>query len=162
MFSKTLFVAAFAALSQMVVASPPGCMLGAINTYKNPADIKAVCQTKDITNQIVKLCGGQAQDALDAFADVCNGAGVTVSTKLPTTASGSASPTGTSASSSGTSGSANASNTGAASPTGNNGSPAASGTGSAAPAEASGGAATSLEISAVALLAGLGVVVAAL
>ena len=80
MFSKTLFVAAFAALSQMVVASPPGCMLGAINTYKNPADIKAVCQTKDITNQIVKLCGGQAQDALDAFADVCNGAGVTICT----------------------------------------------------------------------------------
>lgn len=86
-----------------------------------------------------------------------------VANKLPTSASGSASPTGTDASKSG-SASGSAATTGAASPSGSGtGSTekSPSGTSSGGPAQNTGAAGT-LEISAAALLAGLGVVVAAL
>lgn len=80
MFSKTLFTLAFAAVASVVSASPPGCLLGAVNTYDKPSDIKAVCSAKDISTQIVQKCGDKAQDALSALADICNDAGVKVCT----------------------------------------------------------------------------------
>ncbi|KAL1612403.1 hypothetical protein SLS60_000629 [Paraconiothyrium brasiliense] len=166
MLSKSLFAVAFAAVAAVTsAASPPGCLLGAVNTYDTPSDIKAVCSAKDITTQISKNCGDKAEDALSALADICNDAGVKVSTKLPTSASGTASPTGTGASSKS---SGSAESTGSASPSSSSSSSsgstenaAASGTTSGSPAENT-GAAGALEISATALLAGLGVFVAAL
>ncbi|KAJ4294491.1 hypothetical protein N0V90_008182 [Kalmusia sp. IMI 367209] len=129
MFSKTLFITAFAAISSV----------------------------------ISKKCGDKAQDALDALADICNDAGVEVSTKLPSTASGSASPTGTGSSSKN---SGSASSTGAASPSSSgsteNAATSPSATGSSPETQPSGSAAGKLDLSAAALLASFGIVVAAL
>lgn len=84
MFSKTLFAVAFAAVASVAsAASPPGCLLGAVNTYDTPSDIKAVCSAKDITSKISQACGDKAQDALSALADICNDAGVKVCTLFP-------------------------------------------------------------------------------
>ncbi|KAF2441623.1 hypothetical protein P171DRAFT_434278 [Karstenula rhodostoma CBS 690.94] len=170
MFSKAFFAVAFAAVASVAsAASPPGCLLGAVNTYDTPSDIKAVCSAKDITTQISQKCGKKAEDALAALADICNDAGVKVSTKLPTsasgTASGTASPTGTGASSK-SSATGTAHSTGSASPSSSSGTTedaanSPSGTASSQPAENT-GAAGALEVSAAALLAGLGIFVAAL
>jgi hypothetical protein len=85
MFSKTFFAVAFAAVASVAsaAASPPGCLLGAVNTYDSPSDIKAVCSAKDITTQVSKKCGDKAEDALAALADICNDAGVKVCTLTP-------------------------------------------------------------------------------
>jgi hypothetical protein len=79
MLSRTLFTATlFALTSFSAAAAPPGCLLGAVNTYADPADVKAVCQSKDATQTIQKFCGDATKDALSAFADICMGAGVKV------------------------------------------------------------------------------------
>lgn len=82
MFSKSFFVVAIAALAQLnvVLASPPGCLLGAVNSYDDPSNIAGVCKEKDATSKIAKLCGDSSKDALAAFADICNSAGVKVGT----------------------------------------------------------------------------------
>ncbi|KAF2467079.1 uncharacterized protein BDR25DRAFT_345241 [Lindgomyces ingoldianus] len=178
MFGKANFLLAFVAVAKLVVATPPACLLGAINTYSTPSDISAVCKSKDITGTIAKFCGNDTKDALSAFADVCNKAGVKVSTDIPTTATGSVKPSGTGNASSiivytTTSFDSSCSCTktaaitsqvavgptiGLATTTGS-GSP--SGTGTAGAPQGT-GAAGKTRISAAALLAGLGVMAAAL
>ncbi|KAF2013842.1 hypothetical protein BU24DRAFT_424876 [Aaosphaeria arxii CBS 175.79] len=160
MFSKTTLFLAFTAVASVVsAASPPGCLLGAVNTYKSPSDISAVCKSKDATSKIQEYCGAATSDALSAFADICNKAGVEVETKI-SSSTGSAKPTGTGASSAQPSGaSATVTTTG-----GNNvNSPAQTGSasGTSAPTETP-GAAGKLEISAAALFAGLGAIAAML
>lgn len=78
MFSKTIFVAAFAAIATVASAANPGCLLGAVNEHESPADIKAVCSSKDIVKQVQDTCGDDTKEALAALADICNGAGVQV------------------------------------------------------------------------------------
>lgn len=78
MLTKTLFTATFFALASFTVATPPGCLLGTVNSYDNPADIKAVCSAKGASQTIQKYCGDSTKQALEAFADVCNGVGVKV------------------------------------------------------------------------------------
>lgn len=80
MLSKTLLFAFLSATAAVVSASPPGCLLGAINEYSKPSDIKAVCSEKDITSNVSKKCNDDTQDALNALADICNGAGVKICT----------------------------------------------------------------------------------
>lgn len=79
MFSKATLFFAFAAVASVArAASPPGCLLGAVNTYDKPADISAVCKSKDATTKIAKYCGDDTDAALEAFADICNAKGVEV------------------------------------------------------------------------------------
>lgn len=79
MFGKTTLFFAFTAVVSLVnAASPPGCLLGAVNTYQDPADIASVCKSKDATSKIAKYCGDSTSAALEAFADICNGKGVKV------------------------------------------------------------------------------------
>jgi hypothetical protein len=80
MLAKTVFAATFFALAQFAVAMPPGCLLGAVNEYSDPADLKAVCKAKDLTTQIAKFCGDDTKAALSAVADICNEQGVKVCT----------------------------------------------------------------------------------
>lgn len=80
MFSKTLFAVAFAAIASVASAANPGCLLGAVNEYDSPSDIKAVCSAKDLTTQVQSKCGDSTKDALAAMADICNDAGVTICT----------------------------------------------------------------------------------
>lgn len=78
MLAKTIFAATFLALAQFAVATPPGCLLGAVNTYDDASDIKTVCKSKDLSSQVEKYCGDSAEAAMEALADICNDAGVKV------------------------------------------------------------------------------------
>jgi len=162
MFSKATFFLAFVALAKLSVAAGPGCLLGAINTYNDPADIKAVCDAKDAQSVIKKFCGDSTNDALSAFAEVCNKAGVKVSIDVSQSGSvsvtGSAKPSGTGAVASGASTLVPASATGTGAGAGATG-PAATTTGGAAQST---GAAGKLEVGAAALFAGFGLLAAAL
>jgi hypothetical protein len=162
MLAKTVFAATFFALAQFAVASPPGCLLGAINQYSDPADLKSVCKAKDVTSKIASFCGDNTKDALSAFADVCNGQGIKVSTDVPTS-TGSVKPSGTgaSASASGTGSSNDSSSnstlataTGAAPKPSGSAAGSATGTSTGALAEST-GAAGKLEIGLAAAIAGL-------
>ncbi|KAH6639744.1 hypothetical protein C7974DRAFT_470200 [Boeremia exigua] len=99
MLAKTVFAATFFALAQFAVASPPGCLLGAVNQYSDPADLKSICKAKDATTKITSFCGDDSKAALSAFADICNSQGVKVATDVPTS-TGSVKPSGTGASAS--------------------------------------------------------------
>ena len=79
MLFNTLFAATFLALTSFTVAAPPpGCLLGAVNSYEDPSDVKSVCEAKDASKTIAKMCGDDTKAALSAFADICNTAGVKV------------------------------------------------------------------------------------
>lgn len=161
MFSKSIFVLAFAAVAQFAsAASPPGCMLGAINTYETPADIESVCKEKDAGSKIVKYCGDASQQAMVAFADVCKAKGVSVSTDLP---SSTASSKATGTASSQATGSADATTLTTATGTAAGGSPQNTGGAgdspsasrtTGAPAQST-GAAGRLEVAGLAVVAGL-------
>ena len=159
MLAKTVFAATLFALAQFAVASPPGCLLGAINQYSDPADLKSVCQAKDVTSKIASFCGDNTKDALSAFADVCNGQGVKVSTNVPTS-TGSVKPSGTGASASST-GSADDSSSNSTLATATGASPKPSGSAASATGTSTGalaestGAAGKLEIGFAAAIAGL-------
>jgi hypothetical protein len=163
MLARTLFTATFFALASFTIATPPGCLLGAVNSYDDPADVKSVCSEKDAAKTIAKFCGDSTKDALAAFADICNGAGVKVSTDVPKS-SGSASATA-SATASGSKASATVSGSIILQPSGNatvptsfrpsaTGAGGASGTSTGRVSEST-GAAGKLEIGLAAAFAGL-------
>jgi hypothetical protein len=83
MLARTLFTATFFALASFTIATPPGCLLGAVNSYDDPANVKSVCSEKDASKTIAKFCGDSTKNALAAFADICNGAGVKVCKYTP-------------------------------------------------------------------------------
>ncbi|KAI8934234.1 hypothetical protein NX059_008980 [Plenodomus lindquistii] len=170
MLAKTIFAATFLALAQFAVATPPGCLLGAVNTYDDPSDIKTVCKSKDLGSKVEKYCGDNSADAMSALADICNEQGVKVSTAVSGSASATKSASGSHATGSYASGTASGgaypTGSGSGSGSGSNstvptatGGPAASG--GAATAIASGGvpestgAAGRMEIGVAAILAGL-------
>lgn len=74
-------VAVLAIVTRVVVASPPACLIGAINTQGNPHDIEGLC-SGDIAKEVAKAlndsCGGDQDIATDWFASVCKDAGVTI------------------------------------------------------------------------------------
>jgi len=78
MLGRTVFAATFFALAQFAMASPPGCLLGAVNQYEDPSDIKAVCKSKDLSSKVAELCGNDAEAAMEAIADICNDVDVDV------------------------------------------------------------------------------------
>ncbi|KAF2793557.1 hypothetical protein K505DRAFT_325373 [Melanomma pulvis-pyrius CBS 109.77] len=163
MFSKATIFLAFVAIAKLAVAAPPACLLGAINQYDDPADIKAVCQSKDAQAKIQKFCGDSTSDALSAFADVCNVAGVKVSTEI--TQSGSATITGSIKATGTGNASTLATATGTAVGTGAGAAgagPTGSATTTGGAAQQTTGAAGKLEIGAAALFAGFGLLAAVL
>jgi len=68
------------------VASPPACLLAAINTQENPADTKTICgKASDVQKTIQSVCpSGDQSAALSAFAETCKAAGITVPTPSAT------------------------------------------------------------------------------
>ncbi|EEH08750.1 hypothetical protein HCBG_02287 [Histoplasma capsulatum G186AR] len=78
--SKFVFFAALMAVFTAVIAVPPGCLIGAINTQKDPGNLKAVCSTEDVQREIVKMCPEDTvKAALKSFSDSCAEAGQKVS-----------------------------------------------------------------------------------
>ncbi|OCK81142.1 hypothetical protein K432DRAFT_381580 [Lepidopterella palustris CBS 459.81] len=90
MFSKSIIVIAFVAIAKLATATPPACLLAAINTADDPSKVSDICQSSKMENTIVSYCGSNTQQALSDYALVCKGAGVTVSSVAPSSATGSA------------------------------------------------------------------------
>jgi hypothetical protein len=80
MHFPTLVAATVLALAHLTLATPPGCLLGAINTYANPADVKTVCQAKDLSSTVLQFCGSDAPAAMQALKDICGDAGQEIGT----------------------------------------------------------------------------------
>jgi hypothetical protein len=79
MYTRTILLTFTATLATFAsAASPPGCLLGAVNTYKDPADLSAVCKDKGAAGKVAKYCGDNAEIAWEAFVDVCKEEGVDV------------------------------------------------------------------------------------
>lgn len=99
MYTKSIFGVVFATLATFAVASPPACLLAAINEQKTDAvEVAKICKdnAKDVQEMLVKVCKTDAQDALNYFADTCKTNGVTVEPfVIPTTTASTAAPTGT-------------------------------------------------------------------
>ncbi|KAF5869860.1 putative gpi anchored cell wall protein [Botrytis fragariae] len=124
-----------------VTATPPACLLAAINVQSDPSDLKALCGTLEdaVAGNITDKCSGDNyKEAVSSYQATCfEGAGVNI-----TITSSSASATGTNTASISGSGSASATATGSgakatgtASATGSSGS-SASATGSTTGASA--------------------------
>jgi hypothetical protein len=78
MLGRTVFAATLFALAQFAVATPPGCLLGAVNQMQDPIDIKAVCQAKDLSSKVADICGDDVQAAMSALKEICGGADVEI------------------------------------------------------------------------------------
>ncbi|PQE23978.1 gpi anchored cell wall protein [Rutstroemia sp. NJR-2017a WRK4] len=133
-------------LLTLVSATPPACLLAAINEQPEPSDLKAICGTLEssVAGNITEKCSGNAYSgAVSAYEATClSSAGVTVSITSSASSSsgtGSASATTTATGSAGAkiSGSANATGSSAASGSKNS---SVSATGSSAAASATNGA----------------------
>ncbi|KAL9068863.1 MAG: hypothetical protein Q9157_006367 [Trypethelium eluteriae] len=76
MFAKaSLVFALFAASAQVAFAVPPSCLLDAINTQPNSADLKSICgkNAGAVKSAITSGCGSNIDDAMSAFKKVCPG-----------------------------------------------------------------------------------------
>ncbi|OCL13881.1 hypothetical protein AOQ84DRAFT_351781 [Glonium stellatum] len=83
MFSKSTFVLAFFAIAKLATATPPACLLAAINTQDDPSKVSDICKSSKMEPTIISYCGDNTQQALSDFASVCKGVGVTVSSAAP-------------------------------------------------------------------------------
>ncbi|KAF7932792.1 uncharacterized protein EAE98_004091 [Botrytis deweyae] len=112
-----------------VTATPPACLLAAINVQSDPSDLKALCGTLEhaVTGNITDRCSGDKyKEAVSSYQATCfEGAGVNI-----TITSSSASATGTNTASISGSGSASASATATATGSGAKATGTASATGS--------------------------------
>jgi len=158
MFAKaSTFLAVFAVAARVAVAAPPACLLAAVNTCENPADIKNICSNESdkVTSYITKNCGDYEDDATKWFKEVCEDAGETISGG----SSNSSSSSTISSSGSKTSSASVLSTAGTAGPTttGNAGTSPTGAAGSASSGAASEGAATRMGMEVVGLAA-IGVV----
>jgi hypothetical protein len=68
-----------------VAATPPACLLAAINTQPNPADLGHICGqgSTEVLAEIKKVCNSDTPAALSAFTEVCKGAGYTPKVPKP-------------------------------------------------------------------------------
>ncbi|KAF7924796.1 hypothetical protein EAE99_006273 [Botrytis elliptica] len=119
-----------------VTATPPACLLAAINVQSDPSDLKALCGTLEhaVTGNITDRCSGDKyKEAVSSYQATCfEGAGVNI-----TITSSSASATGTNTASISGSGSASASASATATGSGAKATGTASATGSSASATGS-------------------------
>jgi len=77
--ARLLLLALLAIIAQVAVATPPACVLAAVNTQPDPSNLKAVCSGDNATTveqYICKNCKDNTDAALSAYADVCESTGV--------------------------------------------------------------------------------------
>lgn len=79
MFSKATIIATVLAVTQVAVATPPACLLAAVNTQQDPSDLKSVCKASEVMSTLKSACHGDYNTAMAAYKSVCKGAGVTIS-----------------------------------------------------------------------------------
>ncbi|EFQ98839.1 hypothetical protein MGYG_01854 [Nannizzia gypsea CBS 118893] len=81
------------------MASPPPCLLGAVNTQGHPGDFETLCGdgSTRVNKDLVKLCGNDYKEALKGFTDACGEAGYKIHL-TPISSSSSSSPSHTASS----------------------------------------------------------------
>ncbi|KKA18021.1 hypothetical protein T310_8035 [Rasamsonia emersonii CBS 393.64] len=119
---------AIVALTGLVAAQTPGCLLSVVGDQPNPADLKTICgdAASKVQSAIKSECGDGSANALQVFSSTCSSAGFHVA-EVTSTASV-VSSTGTATSK--PTGSTSATATGSASGSGATGSSSGSGSGS--------------------------------
>lgn len=75
-----LFSVLFAFLARLAFAIPPACLLHAVNTQDEPADLSAVCGdgALNVQSYMYDNCGNSGDIAQKAFIDTCSSAGTSV------------------------------------------------------------------------------------
>ncbi|KAG9234824.1 hypothetical protein BJ875DRAFT_460702 [Amylocarpus encephaloides] len=142
---STFVLGAIMALARVAIATPPACLLAALQVQTNPADLKSLCGTlqTSMTGNITEKCSGSAESAARrAYADTClSSASVTIPFASSTSSASSSSRTGSTPSISGSTSSSSTSATSTASSTesGNSTATATSSSGTAATAAAGSG-----------------------
>ncbi|QDS76411.1 hypothetical protein FKW77_004067 [Venturia effusa] len=99
---KTILAISVLSIGQLALATPPPCLLAAVNTEPDPSNFKSICgdHASDVQKQIQSVCkGDDATAALTSFADTCKDNGVTVSSA--SSSSSTSEPTSSSESDSG-------------------------------------------------------------
>ncbi|KAL6251488.1 hypothetical protein RBB50_001697 [Rhinocladiella similis] len=86
--------------ARTLAATPPGCLLSAVNTQDNPTDLSSICgdDATDVQSAINSLCSGSNKSAAQsAFIATCSSAGSSVApfTATATTTKGPSSSSGT-------------------------------------------------------------------
>ncbi|KAG4027892.1 hypothetical protein MFRU_026g00730 [Monilinia fructicola] len=130
-----------------VAATPPACLLAAINAQDHPSDLTSLCGTLEnaVTGNITRKCGeGTYDEAVSAYQATClEGAGVSITITSSSSASASVASSATKSATPSSAGPAVASGSGAtstqsakATATATSGSTTAGATGSAASASA--------------------------
>ncbi|KAF7186680.1 hypothetical protein HII31_11912 [Pseudocercospora fuligena] len=72
MFAKASTVFAILAVTaQVVVATPPACVIAAVNTQDDPSDFKAVCGASEVQQYMSSKCGDYLDTAQSYFSDYC-------------------------------------------------------------------------------------------
>ncbi|RHZ47232.1 uncharacterized protein CDV56_104976 [Aspergillus thermomutatus] len=77
-FAKSAFVVSLLALCRVAVAAdPPSCLLAAIGTESNPADLASLCGSASsaVQSQISQSCGDDTQTAMTFYSNTCASAG---------------------------------------------------------------------------------------
>ncbi|KAK4988060.1 hypothetical protein LTR50_004176 [Elasticomyces elasticus] len=94
MFTQIYALLALATLcARLTTATPPACLLGAVNSQPQPGQLSAVCgNATSVEASISSLCKDNIGPAMSAFSDVCKSAGVTIAIAT-SSASGTASTT---------------------------------------------------------------------
>ncbi|WPH01886.1 Hypothetical protein R9X50_00474000 [Acrodontium crateriforme] len=88
MFAKTTAIlAVFSLAAQVAVATPPACLIAAVNTQPDPSNYKEVCNSSDVVKYINSKCGDNQATANSAFAAVCKAEGITISSSSSSSSS---------------------------------------------------------------------------
>ena len=71
--------------SRVLTATPPACLLNAVNSQQDPSDLGAICgkEATNVQQAIASLCSDNASAAQSAFIATCSGAGSSVGKSKP-------------------------------------------------------------------------------
>ena len=77
---KSAVLFALFSFAANVIATPPACLLAAVNGNDDPSDLKSLCGdgAKDIQSALAQGCGSNADSAQKAFIASCKEADITV------------------------------------------------------------------------------------
>jgi len=93
--SPTFVFAAVTLLARSVFATPPACLLAALQVQSNPADLTSLCGTlqPQLEGNITEKCSGESSAVMGIYSSSCLAKGITISI---TSSAASSSKTGSS------------------------------------------------------------------
>ncbi|OCT51564.1 hypothetical protein CLCR_09116 [Cladophialophora carrionii] len=92
----SIILPVFALAARVLAATPPACLLNAVNTQDDPSDLSSICgdDAIDVQEVIASVCNGNAVSmAQSAFISTCSAAGSSVAPYTATSTSNSTAST---------------------------------------------------------------------